>query len=184
MTELPDDVIEEAERLTRLAREAVDQDEATAYREDRERLLADHDYTARVREDDTGEVLVCHPAEWIDDGVIRPERVDDVDRGVERQLSGPGDPDEWSDVAEANEAVAEAVTDDHGEVHGATASALAEFMSNHYAKRIADATAAELTEFKAEYFPRNAWPTDEQRALLDESIELTVEKSGTRVPEP
>ncbi|WP_324756663.1 DUF7108 domain-containing protein [Haloarcula sp. GH36] len=183
MTELPADVIEEAERLTRLARQAVDEDEARAYRDDREALLATHDYTARVREDDTGDVLVCHPQEWVEDGVIRPGRVEDIDRGVERQLSGTGDPNEWADVADANEAVAEAVAEAHGQVHGATAQALADFMSNHYAKPIADATPAELAEFETDYFRRNAWPTERQRSLLEESVELAVEKAESRSPE-
>ncbi|MFC6975504.1 rnhA operon protein [Halomicroarcula sp. GCM10025709] len=184
MTELPADVIEEAERLTRLAREAVDEDEAAAYRADRDDLLAAHDYTARVREDDTGDVLVCHPEEWVADGVIHPDRVEDIDRGVERQLSGTGDPDEWDDVADANETIAETVAEEHGPVHGATARALADFMSNHYAKRIADATPAELDEFETEYFPRNAWPSEEQRSLVGESVQIAVEESDGRRPEP
>jgi len=175
MTDLPADTVDEAERLTRLAREAVDDDEAAAYTEQRAALLAQHDYTARVREDDTGDVLVCHPQEWVEDGVIRPDLVEDTDRGVERRLSGPGEPDEWDDVDAANRAVVETVTDEHGEIHGATAEALADFMGNHYAKRIAAATPDELEEFRTDYFPRNAWPTDHQRELLDESVSLTVE---------
>ncbi|MFC6862212.1 rnhA operon protein [Halomicroarcula sp. GCM10025817] len=183
MTDLPPEVLEEAERLTRLAREAVDDAAATAYVDERDALLDSYGFAARVRDDDTGDVLVCHPQEWVDDGVIRPERVDDVDRGVEVQLSGPGDPEEWDAVEERNRAVAAAVEKDHGPVHGATASALADFMGNHYAKPIAEATPDELAEFKTEYFPRNAWPSDEQRALLEESVRLTVEKSGNRVLE-
>lgn len=183
MTDLPSDTLEQAERLTRLAREAVDEGEAAAYRDERRTLLDKHGFTARIREDDTGDVLVCHPAEWVEDGVIRPERVDDIDRGVEVQLSGPGDPEEWSVVDERNRGVASAVAEDHGDVHGATASALADFMSNHYAKPIAEATPDELAEFKREYFERNAWPSDEQRALLDDSVRLALKKSGGRVPE-
>ncbi|WP_135302304.1 DUF7108 family protein [Haloarcula amylovorans] len=183
MTDLPDDTTDEVERLTKLAREAVDEKAAAAYREDRDALLDEHDYTARIREEDTGEVLVCHPAEWVDDGVIRPERVEDTDRGVEIRLSGPEDPDEWDEVETANRTVVEEVQDEHGDVHGATADALADFMGNHYSKAIADATPEELAEFREEYFPRNAWPTDEQQSLLDESVRLTVEKAGGRIPE-
>ena len=177
MTELPEDTVDEAERLTRLAREAVDEAEAEAYRADREELLDAHGYTARVRTEDTGDVLVCHPQEWVEDGVIRPERVDDTDRGVEVQLAGPGDPDDWEDVEAQNSRVVEAVHEAHGEVHGETARALADFMGNHYAKAIAEATEDELAEFREQYFPRNAWPTDEQRALLGKSVRLTVEKA-------
>ncbi|WP_424003102.1 DUF7108 family protein [Haloarcula salina] len=178
MTDLSADVIDRAERLTRLAREAVDDAEAEAYRAERTECLSEHGYTARIRSEDTGEVLVCHPREWVEDGVIRPERIDDVDRGVEVQLSGPGDPDEWETVDERNRAVVDAVTEDHGEVHGANAAALADFMGNHYAKPIADATPDELREFREEYFPRNAWPTNDQRAVLERSVELTVDAAA------
>jgi len=183
MTDLPDETIEEAERLTRLAREAVDDAEAAAYREDRAALLDEYGYTSRIREEDTGEVLVCYPDEWVEDGVIRPERVEDTDRGVEIRLSGTGDPDEWDAVEERNREVVAAVRERHGDVHGATARALADFMGNHYGKPIADATAGELREFREEYFPRNAWPSDRQRSLLDESVELIVAEAGGRVPE-
>lgn len=183
MTDLPTDVVDEVERLTRLARNAVDEAEADAYRADRAGILGDYDYTARIREEETGEVLVCYPSEWVDDGVIRPEHVEDTDRGVEVRLSGPGDPDEWETVEARNREVVSAVRDAHDEVHAETARALADFMGNHYAKPIAEATPAELAEFREEYFPRNAWPTEKQRSLLSESVRVTVEKAGGRVPD-
>jgi len=178
MTDLPDESIEEAERLTRLARDAVDDGAATAYREERTALLDEHGYTARIRDDDTGETLVCHPADWVEDGVIRPDRVEDTDRGVEIRLSGPGDPEEWEAVETQNRAVVEAVREEHGEPHAETATALADFMGNHYGKPIADATTDELAEFREEYFPRNAWPTDAQRASLEESVQHAVDIAG------
>jgi len=177
MPDLPADIQDEVERLTRLARQAVDDGAAAAYRDQRAALLEEHSYQARIREEDTGDVLVCYPSEWVEDGVIRPDRVEDTDRGVEIRLSGPGDPDEWDEVEERNRAVVEAVRDEHGDAHAATARALADFMGNHYAKPIAEATPDELAEFREEYFPRNAWPTEKQRALLDDSVELTVKKA-------
>src|SRR6056297_3040620 len=119
MPELPADTQDEVERLTRLARNAVDEGAAAAYRDQRAALLDDHDYESRIREEDTGDVLVCYPAEWVADGVIQPEKVDDTDRGVEIRLSGPGDPDAWDDVEAENRAVVERVRADHGEAHGA-----------------------------------------------------------------
>jgi hypothetical protein len=181
MTDLPADTVDEAERLTRLAREAVDDAEATAYRAERDQLLDAHGYTSRIRNEDTGDVLVCHPQEWVEDGVIRPELVEDTDRGVEVRLSGPGDPDDWEDIEAQNSRVVEAVRETHGAVHGETARALADFMGNHYAKPIAEATEDELREFREQYFPRNAWPTDEQRSLLEKSVRLTVEKADGRL---
>jgi len=173
------EVVDEAERLTRLAREAIDEAEAAAYREARAELLDKHDYTARVREEDH-DVLVVHPQEWVEDGTVYPEQIDDVDRGIERPLSGPGDPDDWEEVWEHNMALVETVEDEHGDVHGANAEALAEFMSNHYAKEIEQATESELDEFLEEYYPRNVWPTDDQKAVVEESVELVDELTQRR----
>jgi len=172
---LPEAAIDRAERLTRQLRNAVDDDERAAYRRERAALLDDHDYDARVRAGDTGETLVLYPAEWTDEGTIRTDRIDDTGRAVERPLSGPGSGADWADIDEHNRAIAARVRERHGEVHGETATAFAEFMSNHYAKPIERATPDEREEFRAEYFPRNAWPTDEQRERLAESIRLTVE---------
>lgn len=167
---IPESVLEEVERLTRLARRTSSPDEQAVYRERRENLLADYDYTARVRSDEHGETLVCYPAEWDVDGTVDPARVDDVDRGIEISLSGTGDPDEWADVHEENQAVADAVRDAEGETHGDNADALADFASNHYAKPIADLTPAELTEFREDYYRRNVWADPDVEAVLDESI--------------
>lgn len=182
-SELPGDAIEEAERLTRLAREAVDDGEARAHRERRAELLAEYEFTARVRQDDTGETLVLHPAEWVDDEGIRTERIEDVDRAVEISLSGPGEPEEWREVADHNDALAAAVRADHGDVHGDNARAFAEFMSNHYAKPAESATAGELEEFLAEYYPRNAWPSAEQKAVVESSLRHVFDAADARMPE-
>jgi hypothetical protein len=168
---LPSGVVDEAERLTRLARDAIDEGEATAYREARAELLGEHDYTARVREEDH-DVLVVYPEEWVEDGTVYPERIDDIDRGIERALSGPGDPDDWETVWEHNMGIVEEIEAEHGETHAANAEALAEFLSNHYAKEIEKATESELAEFLEEYYPRNVWPSDDQKAVVDESVEL------------
>jgi len=179
MAELPDDVVAEAERLTRLARRASGE-EAAAYRRDRDERLAEYGYTARIREED--DTLVCYPTEWLDeDGQVRTEWIEDISRGVERPLSGPGDPDDWDAVATHNRDIAARTAEKHGEPHGETARALAAFASNHYAKPIEALTEAELAEFREEYFPRNAWPSDEQRETLSLSITYTkqiAEKSG------
>ena len=174
-TEIPQDVLDEVERLTRLARAAVDEQEAAAYRDRRESLLAEYEFTVRVREDDTHDTLVLHPEEWLDDGVVQMDAVEDVDRGIERPLGGPGDGEDWDAVAARNRAIAEAVAEQHGAVHGETAAALAEFMHNHYAKPIDSATDDEIAEFVTEYFPRNAWPSDEQRDRIDQSVTLTLD---------
>jgi hypothetical protein len=178
---LPADVIEEAERLTRRAREAVDENEAAAYRERRDELVAAHDYRTRIREDDN-DVLVLYPDEWLDDGTVQLEAVEDLDRGIERPLEGAGDADSWQSVEDHNRVLAEEVEAEYGEVHGANAHALADFMSNHYAKHIEQATGEEIAEFCEEYFPRNAWPSDDQQRALDTTIEHVFECTDTEMP--
>jgi hypothetical protein len=176
---LPEETVETAERLTRLARDAIDENEAEAYEAERAALLADHDYTARLRGDDHGETLVLHPSEWETDGKISVDRVDDVGRAVEVPLDGTGDPDAWEDVEAHNREVAAHIEETHGPVHGANAQAFADFMGNHYARPVEEATAAMVREFIEEYFIRNAWPSDEQRAVIEESVEL-VRDAGHR----
>jgi hypothetical protein len=179
MPDLPAEVRDEAERLTRLARRATDDAERAAYERDRDARLAEHGFTARVREED--DTLVLHPAEWVEDGDARPDRIDDTDRAVEIPLSGAGDPEEWEAVEEHNAAVVESVAD-RGEVHAANARAFADFMGNHYARRVETAGGTEIEEFLAEYYPRNAWPTDDQRAVVEQSLAYVFEEAGREPP--
>jgi hypothetical protein len=179
---LPDPVVEAAERLTRLARQVVDDAEADAYRDDRDDLLDEHDYTARVREDDSGETLVCHPDEWLEDGVVRTDRIDDVDDAVEVSLSGTGSGDDWESVDAHNRSLVDEVRAAHGDVHAANVDLLADFASNHYAKEIESLAAAELAEFRADYYTRNCWPASEEKSVIDESIELAFEVAGVQAP--
>ncbi|MEF8756985.1 MAG: rnhA operon protein [Halobacteriales archaeon] len=175
MANLPRDVVETAAAQTRRARRARDEKQAERHRERRAALLDGRGYSARVREEDTRDVLVLYPDEWLDDGTVRTDRIEDLDRAVEVVLSGAGDPDDWDAVDAHNRRVAERVRDRHGDVHGDNADALADFVGNHYAKPIEDATPEERAEFLAEYFPRNAWPDDRQREAVERSVELAVE---------
>lgn len=180
MTDLPDDIVEEAERLTRLAREAVDEDEATAYERHRDELLVEYEFTARIRDED--DVLVLHPAQWVEDGVIRVERIDDTDRAVEIPLSAPGDEDEWDAVEAHNATLVERVAEEHGPVHATNARAFVDFLGNHYVRRVEDATAAEVETFLTDYYPRNAWPTEEERDKIEQSLEILFETADADVP--
>lgn len=211
----PDEVVEEAVRLTRLARRVDEEDAARDYRERRDRLLDRHGYAARVRTEGGAlggagrsrpspesadqpadrpadrartadrnlgrrAVLVCYPTEWVVEGTVDPDRIEDTSRAVERRITGPGEGAEWEAIEAHNRAVAEQVAADHGPVHGANARAFADFMGNHYARRVESATAAEVAEFLEEYFPRNAWPTDDQRAVVERSVELVRERARRR----
>lgn len=183
MTDLPSDVLEAAERLTRLARDASSEDEREAYLTRREETLDEYGFEARIRSDDTREVLVLHPTEWLDDGTIRPERIEDTDRAAEIPLTGPGDPDDWTTIRDHNDRVVDRVRAEYGDVHGDNARALADFMGNHYARTVESATAAELAEFRSEYYPRNVWPSEEQKDVLDHSISIVFETTGSKTPE-
>lgn len=179
--ELPADLVQECRRLTRLARRASDDDEAAAYRTDRDERLAEHGFVTRLRAAD--DTLVVYPAEWVDDdGTVRTDRVRDTDRAYELTLSGPGDSDEWDRIEEHNAAVVATVGDAHGETHRRNARAFADFVGNHYAKRVEAATAAEVEEFLTEYYPRNAWPTAEQRAVVRESVRHVFDAAGAPSP--
>ena len=174
MTDLPDDVVDEAERLTRLARDAVDDNAAEAYRDRRDELLAEYGFVARVRDDD--HTLVCYPAEWLDDdGVVQLSEVEDTDRAAEVSIAGPGDQGDYEVAAERNEVLVERVRNEYGDVHGDNAAAFATFMNNHYARPMDTASEREREEFLAEFFPRNAWPTEEQREAVEQSLAFVSE---------
>jgi len=177
--ELPEDVADRAQRLTRRARRDGGE-RADEYRQRRDELLETYGFEARVREEGDGDVLVCHPTEWLEDGMVVLDRIDDRSRAVERPLEA-SDAD-WETVERANRAVVETVEDDHGPVHGANVRAFADFMGNHHATRIADATSDHVTEFRAEYYPRNAWPSDDQRASLEQSLRVAFEVAGVDRP--
>jgi hypothetical protein len=175
--EVPPEVVEEAERLTRLARDAIDEEETAAYLDHRDELVADHDFVARVREEDN-DTLVLYPEEWVEDGTVYPGQIEDVDRGIERPLEGAGSSEQWETIESQNREAARTVAAEHGEVHGQNAHALADFASNHYAKSIASLTREETQEFLREYFPRNAFPSEDQKAVVEESVTLAVEAAG------
>lgn len=182
MADPPSETIDTAVHLTRLARRAVDEDEAAAYRRERDETLAEFGYETRVREEGDRAVLVCYPAEWMTDGTVQTRRIDDLDRAVERPLEGTGEAGEFDRVERHNRAVADAVEAAAGPVHGANAHAFADFMGNHHVRRVESATRAELEAFLMEYFPRNAWPTAAQRERVRESLRLVFEATDTPVP--
>lgn len=174
--ELPSAVVTEAERLTRQAREAVDENEREAYLRARDDLLEPHGFRARIRDDERA-VLVLYPDEWVEDGTAQLDQIENLDRGIERPLEGPGEKANWEAIETHNRALAEAVEAEHGDVHGENAHAFADFMGNHYLKSIEKATGEEVEEFLTEYYPRNAWPTTEQKAVVRESLELLFEQT-------
>ncbi|CCQ33262.1 hypothetical protein HLRTI_001871 [Halorhabdus tiamatea SARL4B] len=171
--ELPRDVVETVERLTHRARWA-DDERATTLRDRRDDILAEHGFEARIRSERDGDVLVCYPGEWLEDGEVVIDRIDDRSRALERALDPETDAD-WETIDADNREVVDAVEEHYGAVHAANVAAFADYMSNHHALRIADATADHVAEFLDEYFPRNAFPDDDQRAVVEESLQRAFE---------
>ena len=180
MPELPARVVDVAHAATRAARRGTHDDPA-ALRRRREALLARYGYRARVREDEQGPVLVCYPEAWIEDGTVRPAAIDSTDAAVERPLWGAAG-DEWDAIAAHNRALAEHVGERHGQVHGENAAAFGTYMANHHEARVEHATAAQVETFLADYFRRNAWPSDEQEAIVDTSLELLFDRVDPPFP--
>lgn len=176
--DIPEPLIERARRLTRRARHVSDETRASRLRQRRDALLDRVGYAARVRESDRSDgddVLVLHPDEWLEDGTAVIDRIADLDRAVERPLTGEHPDEPWVAVDRANRDIVEAVRSAHGSMHAANVEALADFMGNHRCKRIEDATPADLDRFRSEYYVRNAWPSDRERAAIDESLDIVRE---------
>lgn len=184
MADLPTDTIETAERLTRLARRAVDENEAAAYRRERDEALETHGYVAHVREEESATVLVCFPDDWLVDGAVQVDRIEDTDRAIERPLDAAGGDRNYEEVDAHNREIVEDVAETAGPVHAANATAFADFMGNHYVRRVDSASATAVEEFLTEYFPRNAWPSEEQRAVVRESLRLVFDIVDSPPPPP
>ncbi|WP_336361095.1 DUF7108 family protein [Haladaptatus sp. ZSTT2] len=182
MPEVPDDVITEAERLTRLALNAVDDGEADAYRDRRDALVAEYDFVARVREEGVRHTLVLYPAEWVEDGEVQFDRIHDTTRAVERVIDGPGVENEWENVEAHNQALVGQVEAEFGDDHAANARIFADFMGNHYVRPMDSATRDEVEEFLSEYYQRNAWPTESQKTIVQASLSRVFELAGKPSP--
>jgi hypothetical protein len=165
---IPQAVRERATRLTRHARTTDDEAARGRYLTERESLLAEYGYTARVRETDA--TLVLHPVDWLEEGTVRPDRIQDTDAALEIPLGGPDE--DWAVVDRHNRRVVDRVAEEHGEPHAANVDALADYAGNHHEKRIEHLGEREVERFVSDYVVRNAWPTEEQLAVLEESVAI------------
>ena len=133
--DVPAEAVDEAERLTRLAREAESAEptpeiEAAAdqYRERRDALAAEYGYTVRVRDED--DTLVLYPDEWMDPRTVRLDRVAATAPALHVSPSGPRAADRYRDVAPSTAALADPVPAREAAFHARTAATFAAFMSN------------------------------------------------------
>jgi len=130
-------------------------------------------YRWRIREADS--TLVCVPGTWFNDGVVMPERVDTAEAiEIECAPSATG----YDAVATANAEVAAAVSAAYGPTHGENAAIIARFMSAHMRRPIASMTEADRAAFD-EFYRRNAWPSDDAKEVITQSVKLMRELAAT-----
>lgn len=183
MPELPDSVVETARAMTQAARRGTHA-KPSALRSRRDDLLGSYGYSARIRADDEGPVLVCYPDSWLENGVFQPEELESTGNAVERPLfSGPS-ADGWAAIQAHNSELAAKVTREFGDTHGANAEAFGIYMANHHNARVEAATVTELKQFLSRYYPRNVWPSPAQAAVVETSLEKLFAVAGESYPEP
>lgn len=179
--ELPEEIVEKAVELSQKAQHP--QLPTDRFERERDALVSEYGFRARIRDDDSrGPVLVCYPDDWLSEGTVRLSRVDNTDRAVERPLFTVETDQTWERVYSHNEEVVTQVFNEFGEVHGENAQAFADYMSNHYKRQVESAGSHELNEFLNEYYPRNAWPSEAQKRVVEESLRLVFTVTGTQPP--
>lgn len=169
MPDLPAAVVETARAMSRVLRRGT-HDDPERIRRRRDELLSRYGYAARVRESDTGPVLVCYPETWIEDGTLQLENLESTENAVERPLNTSLEEEGWEAIADHNRDVAATVRRRFGKIHGANAEAFGTYMANHHGATVETATAEHVETFLEEYFPRNAWPTEAQQNAVETSI--------------
>lgn len=182
MPDLPDPVFEAARAMTRTIRRGTHPDSATV-RERRDTLLDRYGFAARVREDESGPVLVCYPDHWLEGGTFQPGKLESTENAVEGPLYSVPDGDSWAAIEAHNAALAERVADQFGEPHGTNAESFGTYMANHHAAHVEAATATEIEDFLGEYFPRNAWPSRVEAAAVESSLERLFDVAGEPFPQ-
>ncbi|MFB6187930.1 MAG: rnhA operon protein, partial [Halobacteriaceae archaeon] len=150
------------------------------YKQRRRELLDRFDYEFHLRSTENETVLVCYPSAWMDNGIVDIEAIDDRDKAIERNLNSTHSEKDWETIYTINNEIATDVKESYGKIHGQTATAFSEFMSNHRMAPIWNATANDIIEFLQEYFVRNAWPTDAQSAVVNRSLRYTIEMAQER----
>ena len=158
------------EHLRRLGQALLDGEDLA---DDIDRIVGDAGYRWRMREADS--TMVCVPITWFEDEVIVPERVDTADAiEIECAPSAAG----YDAVAAANAEVAAAVGAAYGAAHGENAAIIARFMTAHLRRPIASMTEADRVAF-SEFYLRNAWPSDDAKEVIDQSVKITRELVAT-----
>ena len=181
MPDLPDFAFEAARAMTRVMRRDT-HPEPEAIRDRRETLLGRYGYAARVREDEAGPVLVCYPDDWLEDGTLQPDRLESTENAVEGRLTRAHHGDGWAGIDAHNHALADRVSEAYGEPHGDNAATFGIYLANHHEVPVEGATATHVEDFLEEYFPRNAWPSEAQRAAIETSLRHLFGIAGEPFP--
>ena len=117
-------------------------------------LAAENGFVARLRDDET---LVLYPDDWVVDGKVDLERIDDTDRAYEIPLSEKGE--SWEDVHSYNSDVIEKLSEmeEITETEVSNAEYFVEFVENHYILPVDEVSQKHVREFLEDYYPRNVW---------------------------
>lgn len=167
---IPDSVVDKAVSLTHRSRREDD----SSFKDKRDEILSEHNYNARVRDED--DVLVLYPTDWLDENRnVHPEHVESFDKAVEIPLSGSRDDANWEEVEKVNSEVVKTIREKYGDTHGDNAREFADFMGNHRLKKIPNTTEQDKEEFLEHYFQRNVWATDEQESVVEESLQIITD---------
>ena len=164
--ELPD-WVDETARLTRVA---LSGDEEACER--RDAVAEEHGYETRVREDG---VLVLHPANWLEDGVVDMEKFD-ADEAYEVPLDGRG----YDEARDANDTLLDTFEekDVACEEDVFNARAFVEFCENHHATAVENVGEEHLSEFLDDYYVRNVWASETAEERVEESLRLLLREAG------
>lgn len=151
-----------------------DRTDVQEIRRERDAIAERHGYGVRLR--DADDVLVCYPLDWLDDGTVDLDSVEDLDRAVEVSLGGGSD--DVADVRDANDAVVEPVLEEADDAVGYDAAAFAEYCENHHRARLGEVSRTQVERFLEEYYPRNVWPPDGAEDRVEEALRRVLDRAG------
>ncbi|MDY7081762.1 MAG: hypothetical protein SXQ77_04995, partial [Halobacteria archaeon] len=137
--------------------------------EERDALAAKHGYRARLRDDDT---LVLYPDDWVEEGEVRVEDIEDTSRAVEVPLEGHRD---WEEARDMNDEILDELKRDTEDFHYENARAFAEFTENHYSMSVKDVRPKHVREFLEDYYVRNTWTSEEAQEKVEASLYVVLD---------
>ncbi|XGI83882.1 rnhA operon protein [Halorutilales archaeon Cl-col2-1] len=166
-----EDWVDEAVRLTKMSLTSP----SPVYEDRLDELAAENGFVARLRDDET---LVLYPDDWVVDGEVDVERIEDTDRAHEIPLSEKGE--SWEDVHSYNSDVIEELSEmeEVTETEVSNAEYFVEFLENHYILPVDEVSQKHVREFLEDYYPRNVWSSPNEEETVKKSVRKLLEAAG------